>query len=97
MDPVIVQQASQYLVYGVPATALVAYLKADVVEAGVPEKYADLVAVGLGLAVGVGISFESGTSLIAGLFVGLFIGVAAGKTGDAIAALKGFAKKKTGR
>ena len=66
---------SQYVVYGVPAVALVMGLVKVFREIGLPSKFAPIVSIGLGVISGVTIAFEVGQPYSAGIVIGIMIGL----------------------
>lgn len=66
---------TEYLVYGIPAVALVMGLVKALREVGLPSKFAPLTSVGIGIVFGLIIAFESGRPYIAGVVIGIMLGL----------------------
>lgn len=66
---------SQYLIYGVPAVALVMGLVKVFREVGLPSKFAPIVSVAIGIIIGICIALESGQNYVAGVVIGIMIGL----------------------
>lgn len=66
---------SQYLIYGIPALALVIGLVKLFREIGLPSKYAPLVSLGIGILVGIGVALTSGQDIIYGIVLGICFGL----------------------
>lgn len=66
---------SQYLIYGVPAVALVMGLVKVFREVGLPSKFAPIVSVFIGVILGLTMAIETGQSYIAGVVIGIMVGL----------------------
>jgi flagellar biosynthesis protein FliR len=66
---------SQYLIYGVPAVALVMGLVKVFREVGLPSKFAPITSVFIGVILGLAIALETGQSYVAGVVIGIMIGL----------------------
>lgn len=66
---------TEYLVYGIPAVALVMGLVKVFREVGLPSKFAPITSVVFGIILGLVIALESGQSCIAGAIIGIMIGL----------------------
>lgn len=68
---------TQYLVYGVPAIAIVIALIKVARETGLPSKYAPAASLGLGVATGITMANQNGDPLATGVVAGVMIGASA--------------------
>jgi hypothetical protein len=68
---------SIYLLYGIPALALVIGLVKLFREVGLPSKYAPLVSLGIGILVGIGVAITSEQTILYGVVLGVCFGLSA--------------------
>lgn len=68
---------TQYLVYGVPAIAVVMAGVKVAREAGLPSKYAPATSLGLGVVTGLMMASQNGDQWMAGVVAGVLIGASA--------------------
>lgn len=68
---------SSYLVYGVPALAVVIGLVKLAQQTGMPVKFAPALSVGLGIATGIVMAYQNGQSALAGVVAGIVVGLSA--------------------
>ena len=68
---------SIYLIYGIPAIALVIGLVKLVREAGLPSKFAPLVSLIVGILGGIGVAVTSGQTILYGVVLGIVFGLSA--------------------
>lgn len=66
---------TEYLIYGIPAVALVMGLVKVFREVGLPSKFAPLTSLVIGVILGIIISLESGQSYLAGVVIGIMLGL----------------------
>lgn len=66
---------SQYLIYGIPAVALVIGLVKVFREIGLPSKFAPIASVSIGIVIGLSIASETGQPYSAGAAIGIAIGL----------------------
>lgn len=66
---------SVYLIYGVPALALVIGLVKLFREVGLPSKYAPLVSLGIGILVGIGVAVTNDQTVLYGVVLGICFGL----------------------
>jgi|GEM_PF-1962179 len=69
--------AAQYLVYGVPAVAIVITGVKVARDTGLPSKYAPVTSLGLGVATGLIVASQNGDPWMAGVVAGVMIGASA--------------------
>lgn len=68
---------TQYVLYGVPAIAVVIALVRVARETGLPAKYAPAMSIGLGMVVGAALAYQAGTPLFMGIPAGVALGAMA--------------------
>jgi hypothetical protein len=68
---------SIYLIYGVPALALVIGLVKLFREVGLPSKFAPLVSLGIGVLTGIAVAVTSGQTILYGVILGICFGLSA--------------------
>ena len=69
--------ATQYLVYGVPAIVVVIALVKVARETGLPSKYAPAASLGMGVVTGLVMASSNGDPWMAGVVAGVMIGASA--------------------
>lgn len=66
---------TEYLIYGIPAVALVMGLVKVFREVGLPSKFAPLASLVIGIILGLTIASETGQSCSAGVVIGIMLGL----------------------
>lgn len=68
---------SIYLIYGIPALALVIGLVKLFREVGLPTKFAPLVSLMIGILIGIAVAYTNGQDLLYGVVLGICFGLSA--------------------
>jgi len=66
---------SGYLIYGIPALALVIGLVKLFQEVGLPSKYAPLASLGIGILAGIAVALTNGQTILQGIVLGICFGL----------------------